>query len=99
MHEASFVVPPDHPALAGHFPGRPIVPGVVLLDEVVAAIRGTAPGARVAGLANVKFHAPLEPGRRVVVSWTPQGARSIAFSCQSDRLIAAGVVELAEPLP
>ena len=29
----SFRVEADHPALEGHFPGRPIVPGVVLLDE------------------------------------------------------------------
>lgn len=29
----------DHPGLAGHFPGRPIVPGVVLLDRVLQGIQ------------------------------------------------------------
>ena len=33
-----FVVAPDHPSLPGHFPGRPLVPGVVLLDRVLEAI-------------------------------------------------------------
>ena len=35
----SFTIPADHPTLPGHFPGRPVVPGVVLLDEVMAACR------------------------------------------------------------
>jgi 3-hydroxymyristoyl/3-hydroxydecanoyl-(acyl carrier protein) dehydratase len=29
---------PDHPTAAGHFPGNPILPGALLLDEVVLAI-------------------------------------------------------------
>ena len=32
----------EHPALAGHFPGAPILPGVLLLDEMVRAEIGRA---------------------------------------------------------
>jgi 3-hydroxyacyl-[acyl-carrier-protein] dehydratase len=100
MAEAFFVVPSDHPSLAGHFPGRPVVPGVVILDEVVAAIRGLVPGAALAGFANVKFHTPLDPGRRVEVSWNRQGPRAVAFSCRSGSVVfAAGIAEFEGALP
>ena len=33
----------DHPSLPGHFPGAPLVPGVVILDEVIAALENDAP--------------------------------------------------------
>ncbi|MEZ5592806.1 MAG: hypothetical protein R3F53_19725 [Gammaproteobacteria bacterium] len=29
----------EHPSLAGHFPSNPIVPGVVILDEVMQAVQ------------------------------------------------------------
>lgn len=57
-----------HPAFAGHFPGRPIVPGVVLLDEslrAIAAHRG-ATGASSGGtpirIGAVKFLSIVGPG-------------------------------------
>lgn len=61
-----FTVPADHPALPGHFPGRPVVPGVVVLDHVLAAIeqaqgRDHAPRGPLR-LPQVKFVRPLLPG-------------------------------------
>jgi 3-hydroxymyristoyl/3-hydroxydecanoyl-(acyl carrier protein) dehydratase len=55
-------IPADHPALAGHFLGEPIVPGVVLLDYVLRAA-----GKGKARFPSVKFHAPLRPGEEFEV--------------------------------
>ena len=59
-----WTVPADHPAFAGHFPGRPIVPGVVLLDHAILlaeALHGCVPagGWRV---NQAKFLSPVGPG-------------------------------------
>lgn len=51
----------DHPALAGHFPGHPIYPGVVLLDAAMAAIE-VHYRTQVRGLPVAKFLAPVRPG-------------------------------------
>jgi 3-hydroxymyristoyl/3-hydroxydecanoyl-(acyl carrier protein) dehydratase len=58
----SFVIPSDHPCLPGHFPGRPLVPGVVLLDRVVAAIEAAHGPLESVRLPQVKFVQPLLPG-------------------------------------
>lgn len=57
-----FVVAADHPSLPGHFPGRPIVPGAVLLDRVYAAIEAAHGPLGATRLPQVKFLQPLLPG-------------------------------------
>lgn len=58
----SFVIAPDHPSLPGHFPGRPLVPGVLLLDRVIAAIEAEHGPLGPLRLPQVKFVQPLLPG-------------------------------------
>ena len=57
-----FAIPHDHPSLPGHFPGRPVVPGVVLLDRVIEAIEATHGPLGAMRLPQVKFVQPLLPG-------------------------------------
>lgn len=56
----------DHPAFAGHFPGSPVVPGVVLLDEAMMVI-AQATGVAHRRLGWVKFLRPVRPGQALIV--------------------------------
>jgi predicted LPLAT superfamily acyltransferase len=83
-----------HPALAGHFPGAPILPGVVLLDETVRAVErsGTSPGARWR-IGNAKFVKPVHPGEILTLEHSVLPNGSIRFSVSSDgRVVAHGVL-------
>jgi len=71
--EAPLSLAADHPALAGHFPGRPIFPGVVLLDATIGAIEAHF-GAPVHGLPVAKFLAPVRPGAALVLQAERRGA-------------------------
>ena len=61
-HSATLRIPANHPALTGHFPGNPIVPGVVILDAVICAAEAwLGDGFHVHGLSHAKFLDPLLP--------------------------------------
>ena len=75
-----FRIAKDHPSLPGHFPGRPVVPGVVLLDAAFALILAQRPGRGVVGVPSVKFTQPVRPGQDVLVSCDAGNGR-VAFAC------------------
>lgn len=67
-YEEFFTVEADHPSLPGHFPGDPILPGVVVLDRVLdIAERWLGPGIQVIGLPRAKFALALRPGNEALV--------------------------------
>lgn len=72
---STFTIAPDHPSLPGHFPGHPVVPGVVVLEHVLEAIaaQGT-PLAAPLRWPQVKFVAPLLPGQAAEVDLAPGAA-------------------------
>lgn len=73
------VVSADHPSLPGHFPGHPIVPGVVILDRVVADLAAQK-GARAVGVKRMKFTRPLAPGEEFSVEWGEPQKGGIRFT-------------------
>ena len=83
----------DHPCGAGHFPGNPIIPGALLLDEVLALI-----GAH-AGLdegtwhiRSAKFPQPVRPGDEVHIYYTRTASGEIRFECDvSGSKVLAGI--------
>lgn len=91
-----FVVAADHPSLPGHFPGRPIVPGVVLLDRVQAAIEASHGPLGALRWPQVKFLQPLSPGVAARVELDGQAPRWRFRVLRSDGvLLASGEVATA----
>jgi 3-hydroxymyristoyl/3-hydroxydecanoyl-(acyl carrier protein) dehydratase len=91
---ATWTVPVDHPSFAGHFPGRPIVPGVVLLDRAIRFV-AAALGTDTAGcsIANAKFLSPVGPGETLEFSWQVKASGSIQFEIAgAGRAVATGML-------
>jgi 3-hydroxymyristoyl/3-hydroxydecanoyl-(acyl carrier protein) dehydratase len=94
MNTARWSVPVDHPAFPGHFPGRPIVPGVVLLDRLVQAVE--AGGRKVNAIGSAKFLSPVGPGATLEFTWAP-AARGLRFDIACEGVaVATGALTLAE---
>lgn len=89
-------VAPEHPALPGHFPGSPIVPGVMILDLLVEEWRRRRPNAAVRGLRKMKFIAMLAPGQEFAVTWGEARDGRVSFTAESGgKPLATGQFVLA----
>lgn len=84
-----------HPTAAGHFPGNPIIPGALLLAEVLHRI-GQAEGLLISScnVKSAKFQHPVRPGDCVDVEYTAQG--KIDFQCAVGGVrVLSGVISAA----
>jgi 3-hydroxyacyl-[acyl-carrier-protein] dehydratase len=88
------LIPADHPAYAGHFPGRPILPGVVLLDAALRALAERQGMQATTGqLKSAKFLSPAQPGESLTLHCTesPSGGFRFDIRC-GERSVASGAV-------
>ena len=92
----TFSIAADHPALPGHFPGNPVVPGVLLLDRVAAALEAWR-GERIAGFPQVKFLQPLMPDESAALVLTRVGTETRFTIERGAQSIAKGAV-VGEPI-
>jgi len=89
----------EHPSLPGHFPDAPIVPGVVILDEVFAVLAEWRDGSQVAAIRGVKFLVPLKPEQpfTICLSANTKPGDEVDFCCRvGDRVIVEGRLQLRD---
>lgn len=93
-HERVISISPDHPALPGHFPGHPVVPGVLVMEEVIETLREhCGRDLIVTGLPAVKLSSPLLPGEQLLIEIAQEDAENVDFTCRvGRRIVAAGSI-------
>ena len=89
-----WIVPLDHPAFAGHFPGTPILPGVVLLDTVLhTTVAAAGIALDICEISSVKFLSPANPGDELVIQHAISTGGTIRFDIVVGmRKIASGSI-------
>ena len=99
MAEFRWTVPAEHPAFAGHFPGNPIVPGVVLLDQAILfAEKMLGQTGLNWQVGNAKFFSPVKPEEALTFALEAKASGSISFSVRAaERDVASG--SLKPPAP
>ena len=90
MIERPLAIARDHPAFDGHFPGRPILPAVVLLAEALSTIeRDTGTRARDWSLSQVKFVQAVAPGASLTLAYEVTAGGSARFEVRETSGVVA----------
>jgi 3-hydroxyacyl-[acyl-carrier-protein] dehydratase len=88
-------MPVDHPATRGHFPGNPIIPGVVLLSAALQAIEAaTTMPLSLCRIKSVKFFRPMRPGDTIALEYSQTEADEIRFGGSVDgKIVLVGHIQ------
>ncbi len=95
-HSAELHVRADEPAANGHFPGNPIVPGAVLLREVLRILSPDGE-AMCCEIRSARFFHPVRPGDRLTIHWDAQAEGDISFTCATEteaRRVLSGTIRM-----
>lgn len=94
----------DHPAYAGHFPGAPVLPGVVLLDAVLHELvpSGASAPEALSGqrwqISSAKFLSAVRPGESLSLEQEAASNGSIRFVIRAgERIVAQGLLTASPP--
>lgn len=89
-----WIVPFNHPSLAGHFPGRPVVPGALILEEVIRCAEEMDQGhGRISEVISAKFLTPLFPGESLALRFAKKEKGRIRFEGKvGERQVITGVL-------
>ena len=84
----------DHPSYAGHFPGAPLLPGVVLLNATLDALEKAGKGpTSYWEVSSAKFQSAVRPGEALTLHHETLPNGSIRFAIRAaDRAIANGLI-------
>jgi 3-hydroxyacyl-[acyl-carrier-protein] dehydratase len=93
MH-AALELSANHPAFAGHFPGFPVVPGAMLLDEMLRVIeQARGIDLRNWHIASAKFLSAVRPREVLSLEHETTATGSIQFTIRVDgRNVASGTL-------
>jgi 3-hydroxyacyl-[acyl-carrier-protein] dehydratase len=98
MITTSLPIAADHPAYSGHFPGQPVLPGVVLLDAALHVLECS--GREAAGerprrweVNSTKFQSAVRPGEALTLEHETLPNGSVRFAIRTaDRAVASGLL-------
>jgi 3-hydroxymyristoyl/3-hydroxydecanoyl-(acyl carrier protein) dehydratase len=95
MTSFTITVPVDHASFAGHFPGHPILPGVVLLDYALQSIaRKRHVNLSHCELSIVKFLHTVSPGDELLFELDTASATLTKFTIRcGTNTVATGTVK------
>ena len=97
---ATIAVPAGGPLFEGHFPGRPILPGIAELVLIARALAPSAGAPSVSAIPFARFRGLVRPADRLDLAATPRGDGGVRFEVRREgALVANGAIVFGDPTP